>query len=92
MDMKRASKEMIHRSLGAYQPKCSVEEAAVKRAQESGFDDEHFHVGDEVISTCGSIAGVIISISGNDALISWACRGKSVEPVSNLAHTEHQNT
>jgi hypothetical protein len=47
-------------------------------------------VGDEVVCKCGGVTGVILSINADDAFISWASRGKSIEPVANLVHFEHE--
>lgn len=91
MDRQKVSRDHIHRSLNAYGLAGPTEHAAVRTAQDAGFEDEHFHVGDEVISRCGSVAGVILSMQGDAALVSWSCRGKSVEPVQGLSHIEHDN-
>jgi len=48
-----------------------------------------FSVGDEVTSFCGSMCGVILAINGDEGLITWSCRGKSVEPLTSLVHAEH---
>jgi hypothetical protein len=92
MEKLKANRDMLHRSLAAFETDCPKETAMIEKARESGFHDEDFHVGDEVISACGSVAGVILSITGNEALVTWACRGKSVEPIENLAHIEHDWT
>jgi hypothetical protein len=55
-----------------------------------GLDHGAFGIGDEFTCKCGSIVGVIQSISGDDALISWACRGKFVVPIEDLLHVEHE--
>lgn len=52
---------------------------------------KEFRADDEVISTCGSMAGVNLSIDGRNALVSWSRRGKSTEPPQGLVHTEHKN-
>lgn len=85
----KVTRDMINRSLTELQTKGPEEHPLVSRVLESGFDDEHFYVGDDVITNCGSIAGVIVSITGNKALVSWACRGKTVEPLEHLVHVEH---
>jgi hypothetical protein len=92
MTKPKATREMVHRSLQKLPVDGHEHEDCIRNALDSGFDDEHFYVGDEVISGCGSIAGVILSITGDEALISWSCRGKSIEPVSGLVHVEHQVT
>jgi hypothetical protein len=44
---------------------------------------------DGVTGKGGSSLGVIQSISGDDALIFWSCRGKSVVPIGDLQHVAH---
>ena len=67
-----------------------TDEACARRAMQSVIDEGPFKVGDEVACTCGSLAGVIIEMHDGQALVSWSCRGKSVEPVSHLMHVPHE--
>ena len=65
-------------------------EACVRAAFEAAFaKEEHFAAADEVECAHGCVAGVMLSISGDEAQISWACRGKSPEKLSNLVHLEN---
>jgi hypothetical protein len=92
-DMKeriKASPDFVDRSLAAFKAEGGANIDCARTAFEGVLDDGHFSVGDEVACTCGSIAGVIIAMNGEEAVISWACRGKSVEPVSRLTHVPHE--
>jgi hypothetical protein len=89
MEHSKATLEMIGRSLDAFQPASDHERDQHQKALDHGFEGEPFAVGDEVISRCGSMAGVILSIKADDALITWSCRGKSVEHLADLTHIAH---
>ena len=82
--------DLVARALAAYRHAGGDQEACIKAALEAALEHGSFGIGDEVTCTCGSIVGIIQSISGDDALISWACRGKSVVPVQDLQHVEHE--
>jgi 2-hydroxychromene-2-carboxylate isomerase len=86
----RLTEEMIAKAMAAYHAAGGGDEACVRAALEAAFaDEEHFAVGDEVECARGCVAGVILAISGDEAQISWACRGKSAEKLSNLVHMEN---
>jgi hypothetical protein len=34
---------------------------------------------------------VVVAINGPDALISWSCRGKSIEHLNELTHVDHRD-
>jgi len=70
----KLTEAMIAKAMAAYHAAGGVEEGCV--------------VGDEVECVQGCMTGVILAISGEDAQISWSYRGKSVEPLCNLAHVE----
>jgi hypothetical protein len=82
--------DILARNLESYRAAGGTDEACARAAIQSVVDQGPFRVGDEVACTCGSLAGVIIEIHDGQALISWSCRGKSVEPVSHLMHIPHQ--
>jgi hypothetical protein len=86
MKHQKACRDMVQRAIDTHETDCHHEAALVSKVKESGFHGEEFHVGDEVISKCGSVAGFVVSISGGDAMISWSCRGKSVEHLEDLTH------
>lgn len=88
MKRRKVSRDMIHRSFHAFRAKETGESAILRKPPEPTHHDEDFHVGDAVISTCGTISGVILSISDGDALITWECRGKTIEHLADLSHTE----
>jgi hypothetical protein len=83
------SDEMIERGLQSFREAGGTDEACARAAMRAVIDEGPFAVGDEVACTCGSLAGVIIEMHDGKALISWSCRGKSVEPVSHLMHIPH---
>ncbi len=82
--------DFLARSLESYRAAGGTDEACARAAMQAVIDDGPFAVGDEVACTCGSLAGVIIEMHDGRALVSWSCRGKSVEPVSHLMHVPHQ--
>jgi hypothetical protein len=82
--------EMIVRALAAYRAAGGDSEACIRAALETALDHGSFGVGDEVICKCGGVTGVIVSITDDEAFVSWASRGKSIEPVANLVHIEHE--
>ncbi len=80
---------IIEKSVAAYRAAGGTDDAAARETIRQVLDHGGFAVGDEVACSCGNIVGVIISFDHDDALISWACRGKSLEPVTNLVHVPH---
>jgi hypothetical protein len=82
--------DLLTRALAAYRHAGGDQEACIEAALEAALDHGAFGIGDEFTCKCGSIVGVIQSISGDDALISWACRGKFVVPIEDLLHVEHE--
>ena len=89
MERPKATREMVARSIDDHETECPTEAALVEKVKDAGFVGEEFHVGDEVVSTCGSVIGFVLSVEGEEALISWACRGKSLERIENLTHCDH---
>lgn len=53
------------------------------------LDQGSFGIGDKVTFKCGSLAGIIHPISGDDALILWTFQGKSTVPVQDRQSFEH---
>lgn len=78
--------DSIARSLAAF--RAEMPEAASDHG--INHDDGPFHVGDDVMTTCGNVAGVIVALNGEEALISWSYRGKSTETVDHLIHIPHE--
>jgi hypothetical protein len=89
MTPSKADRDMVLRAIESHSTDCPKEATLVETVKDVGFIGEEFHVGDEVTSTCGSVVGVVLSITGEDALISWSCRGKSVEHLVDLTHVPH---
>jgi hypothetical protein len=86
----KLTERTLAKALAAYRAAGGGDEACVRAALEAAFaNEEQFAAGDEVECAHGCIAGVILSISGDEAQISWACRGKSSEKLSNLVHMEN---
>jgi hypothetical protein len=71
--------QSIERSVAGYLAAGGTDEPGIRARLQAAHDDETFAVGDEVVCAQGSLTGVVVSISGGDALISWACRGKSYD-------------
>ncbi len=84
------TKDMVARALAAYRTAGGDDEVCIRAALEKALDHGSFGVGDEVVCKCGGVTGVILSINEDDAFISWSSRGKSIEPVANLVHIEHE--
>ena len=78
------------RALASYRTAGGKNEAGLRDRLQAALANGTFKIGDEVICQEGGLAGVIIEIHGQDAVISWSARGKSSEPVSNLEHVEHK--
>lgn len=78
--------DSIARSLAAFR----AEQPDTAHSHDVPHDDGPFHVGDDVATACGNVAGVIIALNGNEALISWSYRGKSTETLDHLVHIPHE--
>jgi hypothetical protein len=46
MEKLKANRDMLHRSLAAFETDCPKETAMIEKARESGFHDEDFHRSD----------------------------------------------
>ena len=77
--------DSIARSLEAFR-----QQEGADHVQDVPHDDGPFHVGDDVATTCGHVAGVNVALNGNEALISWSYRGKSTETLDHLVHIPHE--
>jgi hypothetical protein len=66
-----------------------VEDRRGRAALDAAFAQEDgCTAGDEVECVSGGMTGVIVAIDGEDAQISWSCRGESVEHLCNLADVQ----
>ena len=90
-EVKKAKRESIERAVAAYLAAGGTDEAGIRSTLENWHEEESFAVGDEVICAHGSLTGYVVSINGHDAVIAWSCRGKSVEHLCDLTHTEHHH-
>lgn len=89
-DAERLKRESIERSVTEYLAAGGTDEKGIRALLEEGHEDEGFAVGDEVVCAHGSLTGVVVAINGPDAVVSWACRGKSVEHMTDLTHVAHE--
>lgn len=87
---KVVSQDVVERALASYRSAGGKDEHGMRGTLQSALQEGTFRIGDEVICHAGGLAGVIIEIHGQDAVISWASRGKSSEPVNSLEHVDHE--
>ena len=90
-EIKKAKLASIERSVAAYVAAGGTDEHGIRARLQEAHDEESFAVGDEVICAHGSLTGVVVAINGPDALISWSCRGKSIEHLNELTHVDHRD-
>ena len=83
----KVTDKMIAKAVAAYRATVGADDACIRAALKAALEEENFEVGDQVTCEHGSVSGVILSIVGDEALISWSCRGKSTAKLSNLEHT-----
>ncbi|KIZ40099.1 MULTISPECIES: hypothetical protein [Rhodopseudomonas] len=83
----RVTDEMVAKATAAFRASGGGEDICFRAALEAALADETFSVGDEVTAH-GSVTGIILSITGDEALISWSCRGKSTTKLTELDHTD----
>ncbi len=81
------SQDAVDRALDAYRQSGGRHEG-MRESLRAALADGTFKIGDEVIGPDGGVAGVIIEIHDDEAVISWETRGKSSEPVDTLEHVE----
>jgi hypothetical protein len=90
-EITRLKRESVERSLAAYLAAGGTDEPGMREKLQAAHDDETFAIGDEVICAHGSLTGYVVSINGPDAMISWNCRGKSMEHLTDLRHVTHED-
>jgi hypothetical protein len=83
----KVTDEMIAKASAAFHAAAGNEIVCLRAALEAALANETFSVGDEVIAH-GSVTGIILSIEGDEALISWSCRGKWTTKLSELEHID----
>lgn len=84
----KVTDKMVERAVAAYRASGGAQYACIRAALEAALQEEHFEVGDQVTCVHGSVPGVILSIVGDEAQISWSCRGKSTAKLSTLEHAD----
>ena len=84
----KVTDKMIAKAMAAYRASDGADDACIRAALEAALEQEHFSVGDQVTCVHGCVTGVILSIVGDEALISWSCRGKSTAKLSTLEHAD----
>ncbi len=87
----RRKRESVERAVEGYLAAGGTDEHGMRAKLQTAHDDDIFAVGDEVICAHGSLTGYVVSINGPDALISWNCRGKSVQHLTDLRHVAHES-
>lgn len=90
-ELKKRREASVERSLAGYLAAGGADEEGMRAKLMAAHEDESFAVGDEVVCGMGSLTGVVLSINGPDALISWSCRGKSYEHLTDLHHVPHES-
>lgn len=83
----KVTDKMITKAMAAYHASGGADVACIRAALEAALEQE-FAVGDQVTCVHGCVTGVILSIVGDEALISWSCRGKSTAKLSTLEHAD----
>lgn len=84
----KVTDKMVEKAMAAYRASGGAELAGIRAALEAALQEENFEVGDQVTCVHGSVSGVILSIVGDEALISWSCRGKSTAKLGTLEHAD----
>lgn len=83
----KVTDDMVAKATAAFHAAGGDEQVCLRAALEAVLANETFSVGDEVTAH-GSVTGIILSISGDEALISWSCRGRWTSKLSELEHIE----
>jgi hypothetical protein len=81
----KVTDEMVAKATAAFRAAGGQDGVCLRSALEAALANETFSVGDEVTAH-GGVTGIILSISGDEALISWSCRGKTTRKLSELDH------
>ncbi|MBB5047386.1 hypothetical protein HNR60_002141 [Rhodopseudomonas rhenobacensis] len=84
----KVTDEMLAKAMAAYRGSGGTDDACLRAALEAALSQETFSVGDQVTCVHGSVTGIILSIVGDEALISWSCRGKSTAKLATLDHAD----
>lgn len=87
----KVTDEMVAKATSAFRAAGGDEVVCLRAALEAALANGTFSVGDEVIAH-GSVTGIILSINGDEALISWSCRGKWTTKLSDLEHIDHHQS
>jgi len=87
----RVTDEMVAKATAAFRASGGSEDVCFRAALEAALANETFSVGDEVTAH-GSVTGIILSITGDEALISWSCRGKSTSKLAELDHIDEAHS
>ncbi|MGP9810299.1 preprotein translocase subunit YajC [Rhodopseudomonas sp. NSM] len=87
----KVTDDMVAKATAAFRAAGGHDDVCLRAALEAALANETFSVGDEVTAH-GSVTGIILSISGDEALISWSCRGKSTTKLSELDHIDHADS
>ncbi|PZA10178.1 preprotein translocase subunit YajC [Rhodopseudomonas palustris] len=84
----KVTDDMVAKAAAAFRAASGSEIYCLRAALEAALANQTFSVGDEV-TTQGGATGIILSINGDEAQISWSCRGKTTTKLSELEHIEH---
>jgi hypothetical protein len=87
----KVTDDMVAKATAAFRAAGGSEAVCLRAALEAALANETFSVGDEVTAH-GSVTGIILSIDGDEALISWSCRGKTTTKLSELEHIDHDQS
>jgi hypothetical protein len=83
----KVTDEMVAKATAAFRANGGGDNVCLRAALEAALAEETFSVGEEVTAH-GCVTGIILSIVGDEALISWSCRGKSTNKLSELDHID----
>ena len=87
----KVTDEMVAKATAAFRAAGGGSDVCLRAALEAALAEETFSVGDEVTAH-GCVTGIILSINGDEALISWSCRGKSTNKLSELDHIDEAHS
>jgi hypothetical protein len=87
----KVTDEMVAKATAAFRASGGDDNVCLRAALEAALAGETFSVGEEVTAH-GSVTGIILSIVGDEALISWSCRGKSTNKLSELDHIDEAHS
>jgi hypothetical protein len=87
----KVTDDMVAKAMAAYRASGAKDDLCMRSALEAVLADTTFSVGDEVTAH-GSVTGIILSIAGDEALISWSCRGRSTEKLDQLDHIDEAHS